>query len=119
MKSNHKVAKIGCAAYICLILGIFIYTEILSPDKEPEPSRYAIEAEAVRICSQAVKALASWGFESAVAFGARFPNISKHGLNWTMVGESVRFQNGFGAWQNKSYVCECGTVTGQATPLVF
>ena len=78
------------------------------------------ETVAWRLCSQAVEGSAKYDFEwTAGVFGARFPAREKLAGKWIFRGDSMKFQNGFGAWRKIKYLCEYDPAKREAVALVY
>lgn len=68
-------------------------------------------------CILAVEQLANWGYEWTGNFLYRFESYSRHLTEphiLTVHGNNIRFQNGFGAWQDVSYACSYNVRTDSA-----
>jgi hypothetical protein len=102
---------------------------VSAPKKDPPPSRprepQISDAECMRDlqcwgdrngiragypCRRAVERLANYSHEWTDGWlGSKFPRFRWHDRaagQLTFIGDSIRFQNGFGAWENYKYTCD-------------
>ena len=61
------------------------------------------EEEGAKACRIAVEDAALWDYEWT---GPRFNYIQLNtGSNFRMIGDSIKFQNQYGAWMHMNYIC--------------
>lgn len=68
--------------------------------------------EAITACEWLIERHARYDYEWT-AWLDRFPQRGREGSVIVLAGNEVKFQNGFGAWQQMSYRCDYDTRTGK------
>lgn len=86
-------------------------------------SRQATESDkdgtSIVACERAVEALARWDYEWTGGWlKDRFPLVSTSGEFLLLAGNSIKLQNGFGAWRRVGYVCMYDVVNETALAYV-
>lgn len=120
---SKRPGCIGClaAAGVILVIAVIIGIAIEILDNEPsreEKLRCLQDLDCIQdkqdwfiggslACAREVERLANWGFEWTNPWPS--PKFDSIGLasaqSFRLMGDRVRFQNGFGAWRQMQYTC--------------
>lgn len=90
------------------------------PKPRPAPARERgnahHETEGRMLCTRLIELSARYDYDwNAGLLGNRFPVKRWDGRRIVFAGNAIRFQNGFGAWQQMSYRCDYDTRTKAAS----
>lgn len=95
---------------------------VVGKQKSPERRR-ATKSDrngtSIIACERAVEGLAKWDYDWTGGWlENRFPVVSTSGEHLILAGDSIKLQNGFGAWRRVAYVCMYNVVTKSAFAFV-
>ena len=66
----------------------------------------------IAACERAVEGLAKWDYQWTGGWlKDRFPVVETSGENLILAGDSIKMQNGFGAWRRVEYACMFNVVS--------
>ncbi len=119
--STKKTGCIGCLVLIVVIVIIFgVIGEVTRPDDTSDQNNLGCLMDfdclannrewirsAERACAEAVERQAPWDYEWTNSWpSSKFHTVAAGGAqSFRMIGDRVRFQNGFGAWRHMEYTC--------------
>ena len=89
---------------------------IIVGKRTPPASRRATKSDkdgtSIVACKRAVEDLAKWDYDWTGGWlQDRFPVVEISGEHLILAGNSIKMQNGFGAWRRVAYVCMYNVVT--------